>query len=203
MEKKIVKIVCECAKIYDENLKGKNIMFIFENQINKKIEYLETEFLANNFRHLTGIKCKNEKTSIEFYKMCLNNKLSYKDIVQKQNGTTRLKLEILPQLVNIGRNAKLIADYDNSKINLYTEKIIGNIRCCVGFVKKDKYYLPNTIIKQDVREISQKQSINKIIAILEKSIKDKQYNCVTYIKKDIDLFSIIKVLNIQERVKLL
>lgn len=51
MEKKIVKIICECAKIYDKNLKGKNLIFIFENQINKKIEYIETEFLVNNFRH--------------------------------------------------------------------------------------------------------------------------------------------------------
>lgn len=157
-------------------------------------------FLANNFKHLTGIKCKKTKSSIEFYKQCLNNKLSYKDIEVKLNGTTRLKLEILPQLVNIGRNAKLVANYDNSKINLYTEKIIGNVRCCIGFIKKEKYYLPNTIIKQDIREIAEKNTINRIVVILEKNIKDKKYKSITYIKDGINMYNIAKKLNITEKI---
>lgn len=49
MEKKIVKIICECANIYDKNLKGKNLLFIFENQLTKKIEYIETRVFSKQF----------------------------------------------------------------------------------------------------------------------------------------------------------
>lgn len=186
MEKQIVKVICECAKMYDTNLKGKNLMFIFENRQTKKIEFIETQFLSSNFKHLTGVEYKDKKTSTEFFQLCLKNKLSYKKIIQKQNGTTRLKLEILPQLVKIGKNAKIVADYDNSKVNLYTEKLIGNIRCCIGFVKKGQYYLPNTIMKQDIRQIT-KGSTWAIIAILEKTRKESKYSKITYNKNNVNI----------------
>ena len=200
MEKEIVKKVCEYAQIYDKNLKGKNIMFIFENMVNKEIDYIETEFLANNYKHLTGIECKEKIEPIKFYKLCINSKLSYKVIKQKDNGTTKLKLEVLPQLLNIAKNAKLIANYNGSKINLYTEKVIGNVRCCIGFVKNDKYYLPNTILKQDIREISQFESNCRIIAILEKMSKQKQYDKVTYMNEKIDLKEMVSKLKIDEKI---
>lgn len=200
MEKEIVKKVCEYAQIYDKNLKGKNIMFIFENMVNKEIDYIETEFLANNYKHLTGIECKEKIEPIKFYKLCINSKLSYKVIKQKDNGTTKLKLEVLPQLLNIAKNAKLVANYNGSKINLYTEKVIGNVRCCIGFVKNDKYYLPNTILKQDIREISQFESNCRIIAILEKMSKQKQYDKVTYMNEKIDLKEIVSKLKIEEKI---
>lgn len=202
MEKEIVKKVCECAKIYDKKLKGKNLMFIFENQFDKTIDFIETEFLANNFKHLTGVNHKNKKSSIEFYKLCLNNKLSYKEIEQKKNGTTRLKLEILPLLLQIGNNAKIVSNYNNSKVNLYTEKIIGNVRCCIGFIKKDEYYVPNTIMKQDIRELSNKESISKILAILEKTSKERKYNKVSYIYKNINIYEIIKKLDMENKISL-
>lgn len=200
MEKEIVNKVCEYAQIYDKNLKGKNIMFIFENIVSKEIDYIETEFLANNYKHLTGVEYKEEITPTKFYKLCINSKLSYRNITQKNNGTTKLKLDVLPQLLNITKKAKLIANYSGSKVNLYTEKLIGNVRCCIGFIKKDKYYLPNTILKQDIREISQLESDCKIVAILEKTSKQKEYNKITYINKNINLKQIINKLKIGEKI---
>lgn len=200
MKKEIVKEICECAKIYDKNLKGKNLMFIFENKLNKKLDYIETQFLANNFMHLTGINTKNAKSSIEFYRLCLNNKLSYKEIIEKQNGTTKLKLEVLPQMLNIGKNARMVADYNGSKVNLFTEKVIGNIRCSIGFINVRGYYLPNTIIKEDIRQISQKETINRVIAILEKTTNKKQYTNITYIHENIDICDIASRLNIKSKI---
>lgn len=200
MNKELVKKVYEYARLYEERLNGKNIMFIFENNYTKELNYIETQFLANNFMHLTGVIHEKIKSSKEFYKLCINKKLSYKDVTQKQNGTTKLKLDIFPQLLNLSRNAKVISNYDNSKVNLYTEKLIGNYRGCIGFIKKDKFYLPNTIIKQDLREISQKGTVNKVIAILEKKIEEKKYAKLTYINKEIQIWKVIEKLNIKNKI---
>ncbi len=200
MKKEKIKEICEMAKIYDKNLKGKNLMFIFENKLNKKLDYIETQFLANNFMHLTGISIKKIKSSTEFYRLCLNNKLSYKQVMEKQNGTTKLKLEVLPQMLNIGKNARMVADYSNSKVNLYTEKLIGNIRCSIGFINVKGYYLPNTIIKEDIRQISQKETISRVIAILEKTTNQKEYSNITYICDNIDICSIVSKINIKNKI---
>ena len=107
-EKEILKILKESAIKYKENLKDKNLLIIYKERT--EIKYIEILFLARNFMHLTGVKCndkngKNMKAN-QFYQACLNNKLSYKDIIIKQNGTTKLKLDILSQLININKNFK-------------------------------------------------------------------------------------------------
>lgn len=55
--------------------------------------------------HLTGVRSleSNEKykNANQFYNVCLNNKLSYKNIVTKNDGTTTLKLDIKKLQENI------------------------------------------------------------------------------------------------------
>lgn len=188
-DKQIIETVVECAKLYRDNLEKYNIMFVFKNnQINskkEKIEFIETIYYPTNFLHLTGLKSKYY-TSTNFYYYLLNGKLSINDIEIKNKYTTESKLNILKNLMNIDMTAKCIGTYDDSiKNNLYTEKVIGSVHYCFGYVKSNetnKFYTPNTALKEDIRDIT--YSTNRILAILKKERKDKLYNNISYLCKD-------------------
>ena len=190
-KKEALKIILNCAKIYKQNLENKNLLIVLETK-NKQIKYFETIFLPRNYLHLTGIKIINKKikSSIDFYNLCLKNKLKISDFEFNSNGTTPLKLQILPQIVNIQKVSKMVGNYNNIKPYLYTKKIIGNINVCLGFIKQNKYYIPNTVLKEDIRNITQEQA--KVIAIMIKCTKEKAYKNITYLSKNVNINEIIK-----------
>lgn len=99
----------------------------------------------------------------------------------RDDGNTIKKISVLPILMNIHRNGKIIGDYNQNKIYLYSNKIIGNTNSCLGFIKKDKYYICNTSLKEDIRKIVYNHK--KIVCILSKKIQEKKYNEITYLNK--------------------
>lgn len=190
-KKEILKILKESAIKYKENLKDNNLLIIYKEK--EKIKYIEVLFLARNFMHLTGVKCndKNKKymKANQFYQACLNNKLSYKDIVIKQDGTTKLKLDILSQLIHIDKKIKIIGVYNNYKKELITEILLGNINMCLGLIKSSSsYYIPNTLLKEDIRKIVVKPY--QIVAILKKKVKERKYKDIIYINKKVKISEI-------------
>ena len=66
--KEIIDTVVDMAQKYQKNLENKNILFVYLNSINQKLEYIETRFLARNFLHLTGLIFSG-KYSNYFYKL--------------------------------------------------------------------------------------------------------------------------------------
>ena len=121
------------------------------------------------------------------------------DITEKDN-TTGLKLNVLGQLMKIDQVAKMLGNFNNTNILLQTEKIAGNVRACMGFVKdkKSKMYVPNTALQKDIRDIT--DSTNKIIAILKKGIDEELYCNITYIKNDYLIERILKNNYIKEMI---
>ena len=107
-----------------------------------------------------------------------------------------MKLSILPQLMRLSRCAKMVGDYDNTKSVLYTEKLAGNISACIGFVKEKDYYIPNTALREDIRDISVHPQ-KRVLAIFSKEIGQELYNTLCYTAKKIE-FSCI---NISETLK--
>lgn len=99
----------------------------------------------------------------------------------RKDGNTITKISVLPMLMNINRNAKMIGNYNQRKIYLRSNKIIGNINSCLGFIKKDNYYICNTSLKEDIRKISYNQK--KIVCILSKKIQERKYNEITYLNQ--------------------
>ena len=198
-KKQAINIITESCMKYQKNLENKNFLFIY-NSNEKTLKSLETLFLKSNFLHLTGIKLKNHriKSSTQFYNICSDNKLSPNDFEFSSNGTTELKLNVLPQIINIPYNAKMIGDYLNTKKLLVTEKVIGNIFLSLGFIQdRNEYYIPNTALNENIKRITVSQ--NKIIAILEKNAKDKHYrtiSCVDKNKKGIDISEMLNELQI-------
>lgn len=175
-------IILNCSKMYQENLENKNILYIIQDKLGK-ISYLETTFLSRNFLHLTGVKILNSKikSSTDFYNFCLKKQLSISDFKFNSNGTTTKKLNILQSIMQIHKNAKIIGKYNKLKKYLSTEILIGGINACIGCIKQKNYYIPNTVLKEDIRNIVEEQY--KVIFILRKEVKDKKYNEITYRNK--------------------
>lgn len=202
-QKEIVKKLNESAKIYKENLQNTNLLIIYNK--NNRVEYIEVLFLARNFMHLTGVRSLEKsgkyKKANQFYNACLNNKLSYKDIIIKDDGTTKLKLDIISNLVNIDKECKMIGMYDNSKKELITDILVGSVHMCVGLIRDSKtYYIPNTLLKEDIRKLTIERY--PIIGILKKKINEEKYQTLTYISKKMDISMITKNIELCNKINI-
>ena len=179
-----IKIMTKCAKDYHTYLENKNLLFLFGSKENPY--FFEAVFLPRHFLHLTGAQISKNRISgsSEFYKKALKNQLSPNDFSLTSNGTTEMKLSVLPQLMKIYRSAKMVGDYNFTKSVLYTEKLVGNITASLGFVRDNRYYIPNTALKEDIRDITTKPQ-SRILAILKKSKNESYYEEICYKAKGI------------------
>ena len=55
----------------------------------------------------------------------------------------------------------------------------------MGFIKNKNYEIPNTILKEDIRKITNEQF--RVVRIYRKGVKEKQYIEQTYSNKKIDI----------------
>ena len=55
-KKEIINILYASAKKYQKYLLNKNIIFIYKDKTDNKLNFIETYFQDFNFMHLTGIK---------------------------------------------------------------------------------------------------------------------------------------------------
>lgn len=181
-----VKIITSCAKEYQHNLENKNILFIFATH--QKTDYFESSFLDSHFYHLTGVDMtpQNKISAAQFYQRSLKSLLHPHDIILKPDGTTVLKLTVLPQLMQIHKSAKMIGDYNFSKSFLFTDKIAGSISACLGFIRNNNYYIPNTALKEDVRNLTNRPQ-QKIVAIFSKHRTETLYSTLCYLGKGITI----------------
>ena len=185
----MIKRICESAKKYKDNLLNKNIMFIYINKKTNEITTIETMFEKRNFLHLTGMKYNS--SAKEFFSACINMKLSPKNITIRDKVFTQLKLEILENAMSISKSAKRIGDYNNSKVNIAIEKIIGTTHYSLGFSnldsknKKLKYYYPKTLLQDNLK--NNIINDNRIIAILSKNKNQNLYDEITYLSKETTL----------------
>ena len=159
-------------------------MFVYKDR--GKISYIETIFNDYNFLHLTGIKYN--KNAVKFFGDCLNHKLSPNNIQIKSLVFTKLKLEVLENIMFINKSAKKIGTYNNNKENIKIEKVVGNIHCCLGFSnrvennRKIKYYYPKTLLQENFKNNVEHEY--KIIAIFCKDKIERLYSEFTYLSKE-------------------
>lgn len=183
-KKEALDIILKCAWQYDLHLKDQNVMFIVLNK-DKSISHFETFFRDNNFLHLTGVT--SPLNSVKFYKACIDNMLSLNQFNFKDN-TTELKLQILNDAMKIDRIAQMVGEFNNSGLSLYTQKVVGTVRVCMGLVKdsNDPFYVPNTVLKTDIRSTTIPPTL-KIACMLKKPIEEEKYTLITSIGRKIDL----------------
>lgn len=185
-----IKIITQCAKIYKNNLVGKSLLIVYFIRKTNKYDFFEIKFSESNFCHLTGVVKQNGLTSSAFYNLCIENKIKESDFEFKDDGTTYMKLSVLPKIIHIQKASQMSGNYNNSGIKLYTHRLAGGVNGCMGFINTgETYYSPNTVLKEDIRNIT--SEVHRVIATFTKSISDTLYNKITYCAKKVDL-SILK-----------
>ena len=169
-KKEAIKIVTSAAKKYQNELVGKVLLFLYVDG-HGRCGHLEASFSQNNFLHLTGFD--TQLSPAEFFSRCIKNKLSANDFNFDKNGTTQLKLNVLPNIIAKDLSAKMIGDLDAQTIKLYTEKLIGNVTACMGFIQCGKTYKPNTVLESNLKNYSKAPC--RVIATFRKAQQEKTY----------------------------
>lgn len=181
----IISTVHKCVCAYETNLCNTQVMFVYLNSHNQ-IDFAEVRFRSHNFLHFTGLIPREDISANKFYHLILNHKLSPNDFVIGQPVNTERKLQILSKIVIIDQLARMIGDYIGPRLALYTEKIIGTTSACLGLILINNYFIPNTILHEDIRDITQ-PPIGKIIAIFKMKNSERNYTQLIYKKKGITL----------------
>lgn len=191
-KKEALRVMIATAKEYEKNLVGRNYLFLYRNQETHQIEYFETVFLARNFQHLTGVEFLDEqgnvrKNSVFFYRKCLSNTITEKEICFKKDGTTPLKLAVLPQVVHFLKFSKMTTFYNGARPKLALERLAGTTHYCLGFIREGNYYIPSSCLQEDIRNLGDKPS--QVLAVMSKKANssEKQYKEICYTAKGITL----------------
>ena len=98
--------------------------------------------------------------------------------------------------MNIYKNARMIGDYNDNRVNLSVDKLTGGTCGFMGIKLINSYkYCPVSIIKDDIRH--NVNHYNSIIAILKKHYMDAYYTDVTYCKKLISIDEVVRNINLK------
>ena len=186
--------IFKAAESYQKNLINQSLLFLCLDK-HKKTYCIEVTFDASNFKHLTGVQTR--LSALHFYEMCIDHRLSTDDFSFAEDGTTVWKMEVLPRLISKNLSANMIGEYNGSMPVLFTERIAGSTSACMGFVRSDENgrYIPNTILKGDVRTLVHKA--DRIIATYRKKRSESQYSEIVYAAKKVDWEKIVLPSNFQ------
>lgn len=198
-KKNAVKIITECAKKYEKNLLGRTLLFVCMDK-HKQVTMFELRFEAGNFMHLTGCHpiekpvldadgkwIGREKMSApDFFKHCVNSRLSEDDFEFSSNKTTPLKMKILPQLMERDISANQIGEFSGNGLLLACDRITGNVKACLGMKQlRDGTYIAQTALNGDVREYTKEPL--QIIITYSKRTADSQYKEIVRTSKSKNL----------------
>lgn len=198
IDKKDFAMLLKCAEIYKNELLNTNLLFIYINRKTKKYEYIETTYLDKNFKHLTGIQYKHEnkntdKISIDsaahFFNLAVCKRLDIKKCHYKSDGTTKLKMQILPMAMNIKKNARMIGDYSEGRMHIMADKMCGTVSMTLAFINDRVYgYCPCSALREDIRKmVTQYHSIS---AVFQKNMDVEKYDRLCFKNKIFDFDSL-------------
>ncbi|MCC8098097.1 MAG: PBECR4 domain-containing protein [Eubacterium sp.] len=191
-----IRIVVSCAENFKKELEDRTLLFFCMDK-HKNISYIEFSFFFYNFLHLTGLTPTKEFISetgsvtgrisaVRFYEKCLDHRLKTMDFEFSDQGTTPLKLDVLPLVISKNLSANMIGNFSSPHPKLYTEKIAGGTKAYIGFIKDavSHTYVPNTVVKEDLRK--NVADYVRIIAAYRKKTDDSEYSEIVYTAKKID-----------------
>lgn len=192
-KKRALEIMSHAADIYNDMFNGKNLLIIYGNPCAPK--YIVTESYPQNFLHLTGIVLNSkipDNTADNFLEKVLNNRFGENEFSFKNSFTTQ-KLEVLIQTLSIKSTARMIGDFSGNRVNLKTDKLAGGTSSFLGFIRVGENYVPNTVIKGDIRKDA--LFTERVLGVLSKRITEPQYNERIYIAKKIDAERLFKAVS--------
>ena len=200
------RLVLNCAKKYQQNLLNKMLLVIYRDRLDNKIHFIEVVFRKRNYQHLTGLELidNNGKVlrnqSLNFYRKCIENKLSLNEIRFRQDGTTQLKLTALPILMDVTKITKITGDYNNLRPYLFVDKVMGGVNFCLGLSLENNIYVPSSALLEDIKNLTNTPS--QVLAILQKDITDIKYTNVKHVAKGLSLEKLVLPDNIKKMINL-
>lgn len=192
-----LKILFETAPLFKNRLCFTNLLFIFGAKQNP--QYIETLFLPKHYKHLTGVKDVNPISAENFFSLCFDKRLSPTHFELAPDGTTELKLTVLEHLMKIDYNANLIGDYNNAKPLLCTDKIVGGVASCIGFIEENGIYIPNTALNENIDNVI-KMPRQRILATLKKEKAADKYSTICRLGKNVEFTDIILPAALKEKI---
>lgn len=184
--------VQNCAKLYQEKLLNKKLLIIYRERHDNAIHHIEVAFYERNYQHLTGIELidKEQKVlrnqSVNFFRKCVENKLSAKEIQFKADGTTHFKLAALQTLMDVTKITKITGDYNNIRPYLFVDKVMGGVNFCLGLSKEEfGSYVPSSALLEDIKKLTDMPS--QVLAIFERENDENVYTIVKHVSKGLNL----------------
>ena len=200
------RLVLNCAKKYQQNLLNKMLLVIYRDRLDNKIHFIEVVFRKRNYQHLTGLELIDNdgkvlrNQSLNFYRKCIENKLSLNEIRFRQDGTTQLKLTALPILMDVTKITKITGDYNNLRPYLFVDKVMGGVNFCLGLSLENNIYVPSSALLEDIKNLTNTPS--QVLAILQKDITDIKYTNVKHVAKGLSLEKLVLPDNIKKMINL-
>ena len=109
-KKEALSIVFSCAPLYKENLVDRSLLFITTDK-HKNVHCLEVTFDIGNFLHMTGFKLRKPGINARhFFNLCYDKRLTEADFEFSTDGTTEMKMRVLPSLMKKNLSAKMLGD---------------------------------------------------------------------------------------------
>ena len=200
------RLVLNCAKKYQQNLLNKMLLVIYRDRLDNKIHFIEVVFRKRNYQHLTGLELIDNdgkalrNQSLNFYRKCIENKLSLNEIRFRQDGSTQLKLTALPILMDVTKITKITGDYNNLRPYLFVDKVMGGVNFCLGLSLENNIYVPSSALLEDIKNLTNTPS--QVLAILQKDITDIKYTNVKHVAKGLSLEKLVLPDNIKKMINL-
>lgn len=177
--------------VFKENLVDRSLLFITTDK-HKNVHCLEVTFDIGNFLHMTGFKLRKSGINARhFFNLCYDKRLTEADFDFSADGTTEMKMRVLPSLMKKNLSAKMLGDYNMSQPKLYTDKIAGSLSACMGFVRDggEGRFVPNTVLEGDIR--TKVKAADRIIATYRKSRSEEQYSEIVFTAKKVEWEKIV------------
>lgn len=199
MKREAMQVLFRCAEIYNNTLLKKNLLIV--TRIKNNIRAIEVRFPKDAYEHLTGVDVANGISANHFYSLCVDKRLSPNDFEFKEDGTTRLKLDVLEPLLKLTSSVKMVTDFNNKRPKLQADKLAGGVNACLGLMLEDngRFYKPRTVLKSDIRD--EGEVMEQVLFIVEKLKEEPFYNNITYVSKKVDLKTLRIPKSIREKIR--
>lgn len=106
----------------------------------------------------------------------------------KKDGTTHLKLEALPVLMDVTKITKITGDYNDVLPYLLVDKVMGGVNFCLGLSREGSVYVPSSTLLEDIRKLTEAPS--QVLVIMEKNTATDIYSIVKHVAKGLNLNTI-------------
>lgn len=173
-KKQLLTPLSKGAKTYQKFLLGRSFLFIGQGE--EKGQYLNFEVLfeKSNYMHLTGCKIKDGYSADQFFDLCISQRMELNLFTYVPEAF--VKVSMFESIFSLPYSARMLGNFAGSGNFLYTEKLAGSVRGCMGFVLGDNapYYSPNTVLQADIRDLAVKP--HKILAVYQKAADAPLYD---------------------------